>query len=59
MSDISMCIGTGCNLRESCYRFMAPVNKDWQSMQDFPGTDGKPCIYFIEYKPSGTSDIEL
>jgi len=55
MSDIAMCIGADCKVHESCYRFMAPINDVYQSWGKFPGTQGKPCIYFIEYKPSGTS----
>lgn len=59
MADISMCIGTGCKVADSCYRFMALVNNAWQSMDSFPGTQGKPCIYFIEYKPYDIYDTVL
>lgn len=30
MSDISKCLGTGCNRKESCYRYTAPEGW-WQS----------------------------
>lgn len=31
MSDITMCEGGSCPLKESCYRFRAPVNEHYQS----------------------------
>lgn len=31
MADITMCKGTGCKVKESCYRYTAPVNEHRQS----------------------------
>ena len=31
MSDISMCEGEGCEVRETCYRFKSNPNEYWQS----------------------------
>lgn len=43
MPDITMCVGTGCPLRENCYRYMAEPNGWRQSFADFTGLvkDGK------------------
>ena len=27
MADITMCNGEGCNMKETCYRYKAPVNE--------------------------------
>jgi hypothetical protein len=35
MADITMCTGTGCPLREQCYRYMAEPSEHWQSFADF------------------------
>ena len=35
MPDITMCVGTGCPLRETCYRYMAEPNEYRQSFADF------------------------
>lgn len=35
MADITMCVGTGCPLRENCYRYMAEPNPWRQSFADF------------------------
>lgn len=32
MTDITKCTGDQCQLKESCYRFIATSNKLWQSM---------------------------
>ena len=36
MPGITMCVGTGCPLRETCYRYMAEPN-ECQSFADFTG----------------------
>lgn len=49
MPDITMCPGTGCKLRESCYRYMAEPSEYRQSFADFTKyiiSDGK-CEYFL------------
>ncbi len=35
MPDITMCPGTGCPMREQCYRYMATPNPYQQSFADF------------------------
>jgi hypothetical protein len=35
MADISKCLGTGCDKKESCYRFTAPSNPYWQSVTPY------------------------
>lgn len=35
MADITMCTGTGCPLREKCYRYTATPNEYRQSFADF------------------------
>lgn len=35
MADITMCVGTDCPLRETCYRYTATPNEHWQSFTDF------------------------
>ncbi len=37
MPDITMCVGTGCPLREECYRYTAEPNPYRQSFADFTG----------------------
>lgn len=31
MSDITKCKGENCPLKETCERYLAPINKYWQS----------------------------
>jgi len=31
MSDITMCEGLECPLKEKCYRYTAPANEYWQA----------------------------
>ena len=50
MSDISMCVGLNCPLKEKCYRYTAKVSKFWQSyFTEVPYKDGK-CEYFWDNK---------
>lgn len=59
MSDISMCSGEGCLLKEKCFRFKAEPNPYSQSYFKEPPfnpteSDEQPsCDYFwgIKYKP--------
>lgn len=46
MADITMCSGLGCSIKESCYRFKAPVN-EWRQayFTEVPGKD-KSCEYY-------------
>lgn len=50
MSDIRMCVGGECSLKNMCYRYTAPVN-EYQQTYFFnpPIKDGK-CDYFWEIK---------
>lgn len=43
MADISMCFGDGCDRREKCYRYTAPINEYGQDV--FCPTE-KPCKWF-------------
>lgn len=57
MADITMCVGTGCPLCETCYRYMAEPNEYRQSYADFTGKvtkgdDGYDCP---EYVPNAYS----
>jgi hypothetical protein len=46
MSDIAMCKGTGCPVKEQCYRFTAKPNEFRQSyFVEVPFKDGK-CEMF-------------
>lgn len=59
MPDISLCKGTGCPLKEDCYRFKAKPDEYYQSYFAEPPfnhveSDEQPsCDYFMEikYKP--------
>ena len=49
MADITKCRGTGCPLKETCYRFLA-MEGLWQSyFIDIPFKDGK-CEYYWNIK---------
>lgn len=58
MVDITMCIGTGCPLRETCYRYTAEPNEYLQSFADFTvkiihdGEEGYKCPEWIPNKVS-------
>ena len=59
MADITMCVGTGCPLRETCYRYMAEPNEYRQSFADFTGKVmqgedgyGTPSYDCPEYVPN-------
>lgn len=49
MADITKCKGTGCRLREYCYRFTAPTS-EWQSWFSVVpvGDDEKGCDMMID-----------
>lgn len=52
MADITMCVGTDCPKKESCYRYTAPVNKYRQSyFVDVPLKEDKTCDEFRENNP--------
>lgn len=48
MSDITMCEGTDCPMKEKCYRFTAPINEYRQSyFVNVPLKDGE-CEHYWE-----------
>lgn len=49
-ADIAMCQGTGCPLKDKCYRHTAKPNPDWQSYFVNPPYDKntKKCDRFWE-----------
>jgi hypothetical protein len=49
MADIAMCCGKDCAARQSCYRFRALSDGDYQSYSDFdrlPIAGREDCAYF-------------
>ena len=46
MSDISMCANETCTLKESCWRFNAPVNEYRQSYGDFKQKEDLTCDHY-------------
>jgi len=43
MPDITMCPGTNCPYKESCYRFTAKPSEYWQSYFTEPPFKGDEC----------------
>jgi len=53
MSDISMCSGKGCELKEKCYRYTAQKSKYMQSYFTIPPIKGDECdMYWGEKSQS-------
>lgn len=47
MPDITMCSGELCTLKETCHRFKALPNSEWQSyFQVPPNTNFDKCEYY-------------
>jgi hypothetical protein len=47
MSDITMCLGTDCPYKETCYRYTAKPNEYYQSyFTEAPIKDGKCDMYW-------------
>ena len=47
MPDITMCVGTNCPYKESCYRHTAKPSEFWQSyFMEPPIKDGKCDMYW-------------
>lgn len=44
MADISKCVGANCPIRNTCYRYTAPVSL-YQTYAEFQYIDGK-CDYY-------------
>lgn len=50
MADISKCRGTGCPLKEKCYRFTAKADDFWQSYFATEPIEDDECEYFWDNK---------
>lgn len=49
MSDITMCTGEGCPLKNKCYRYTAHADPYWQSyFMTPPYKNGELCAQFWE-----------
>lgn len=48
MADITKCDGTGCPLKDRCYRYTAPSNEYRQAWFMNPPIVGKDCNQFWE-----------
>lgn len=46
MTDITMCSGEGCEIKEKCYRFTAPKDRHMQSYFVTPPHDGDSCQHY-------------
>ena len=46
MPDITMCLGTDCPQKETCYRFTAKPNEYWQSYFSVPPIKDGKCEYY-------------
>jgi hypothetical protein len=52
MPDISMCEGTGCPIKETCYRFTAKPSEYRQSYISVPPfKKDKTCEYYWNTRP--------
>jgi len=49
MPDITMCAGRNCPLKETCYRYKAKPNMQWQSYFEEPYDKKKQtCEYYLK-----------
>ena len=44
--DITLCLGTNCPQKETCYRFTAKPNEYWQSYFSVPPIKDGKCEYY-------------
>ena len=44
MADITKCNNKSCLIKETCWRWLAPVNKKWQSYALFEYIDLSECV---------------
>ena len=51
MADITMCEGTNCPKKETCYRFTAKPDEDRQSYFMTPPNNGDSCDQFWDTAP--------
>lgn len=51
MPDISMCNGTDCPIKETCYRYTATPTPHWQAYSDFKFSEQlNVCEFFFPMK---------
>lgn len=50
MPDISMCLGNGCPLKQTCYRYRAKPNEFRQTYFTTPPYKEKECDYHWQYQ---------
>ena len=55
MSDITKCNNKSCPSKETCWRWLAPANKKWQSYSLFEWDDG--CEFYWEIKRGQRANI--
>jgi len=48
MTDISICKNDRCTLKETCYRFKAIPNKQWQLYSEFKQKKDKTCDFYYK-----------
>jgi hypothetical protein len=59
MSDITMCKGTDCPIKEKCYRFTAKADDLYQSyFTEPPIKDGKCEMYWGEFQKEIINQLE-
>ena len=60
MSDITKCKGENCPLKETCWRFLAPEERLYQSyFLGIPYSKEKEkCEYYWEKEKSNVSNLE-
>jgi hypothetical protein len=58
VADITKCYGQDCPIKETCYRFTAPVNEHLQGWANFDSiyleSDGAECNNYYPIKPIST-----
>lgn len=60
MTNISKCLGTACEKRDTCYRFTAPTDPMWQAYLE-PDRNLEECRSYwlraknVENQPKGES----
>jgi len=58
MADITKCYGQDCPIKETCYRFTAPVNEYLQGWANFDSiyweSDDAECSHYYPTKPIST-----
>ena len=50
MADITMCNGTGCEMKEICYRYRATPSEFRQSYFFSSPNNGLECDFYLNYE---------